>query len=87
MRGISLFSFRKRANECLISEKRVFTHFGLGSIMCITIKMTHIIVIPIKIGFDRSSDESLVSQLTWYHHMVFSVGDIRLKSSNNLSLR
>ena len=28
MRGISLFSFRKRANECLISEKRVFTHFG-----------------------------------------------------------
>ena len=55
--------------------------------MCITIKMTHIVVIPIKIGFDRSSDESLVSQLTWYHHMVFSVGDIRLKSSNNLSLR
>ena len=28
MRGISLFSFRKRANECLISEKRVFAHFG-----------------------------------------------------------
>ena len=28
MRGISLFSLRKRANECLISEKRVFAHFG-----------------------------------------------------------
>ena len=28
MRGISLFSFKKRANECLISEKRVFAHFG-----------------------------------------------------------
>ena len=27
MRGISLFSLRKRANECLISEKRVFAHF------------------------------------------------------------
>ena len=26
-RGISLFSLRKRANECLISEKRVFAHF------------------------------------------------------------
>ena len=26
-RGNSLFSFRKRANECLISEKRVFAHF------------------------------------------------------------
>ena len=29
-RGISLFSFRKRANECLISQKRVFAHFLLG---------------------------------------------------------
>ena len=27
MRGISLFSFSKGANECLISEKRVFSHF------------------------------------------------------------
>ena len=27
MRGISLFSFSKRANELLISEKRVFSHF------------------------------------------------------------
>ena len=26
-RGNSLFSFRKRANECLISQKRVFAHF------------------------------------------------------------
>ena len=26
-RGISLFSLRKRANECLISHKRVFAHF------------------------------------------------------------
>lgn len=31
----------------------------VGSIMCITIKMTHFIVIPIKFGFDISSDESL----------------------------
>ena len=29
MRGISLFSFSKRANEWLISEKRVFSHFVL----------------------------------------------------------
>ena len=28
MRGISLFSLRNRANECLISVKRVFAHFG-----------------------------------------------------------
>ena len=28
-RGNSLFSFRKRANVCLISEKRVFAHFVL----------------------------------------------------------
>ena len=31
MRDISLFNLRKRANECLISEKRVFAHFGLIS--------------------------------------------------------